>query len=168
MCQCMISKMTSTSSTFPKFSSALVLLVHVGAFNLMQNDENSWKLIDSWWNHADVCVLSIYLDSSWLFSAHLHSHFDYLWNFSINPVCYSRRSAAGSARTKVTRCHMVFLFLLLLLLWFLVKYFRSKTSKNTVFCAIFVLVKEKTLVFTTFWQRQGRKSSKNIAIYSVF
>ena len=29
--------------------------------------------------------------------------------------CYSRRSAAGSARTKVTRCHM-FLFLLLLLL----------------------------------------------------
>ena len=42
------------------------------------------------------------------------------------------------------------------------------SSKNTVFCAIFVLVKEKTLVFTTFWQRQGRKSSKNIAIYSVF
>ena len=86
---------------------------------------------------------------------------------------YSRRSAAGSARTKLTRWHMFFLFLLLLLLlllllWFLVKYFRSKTSKNAVFCAMFVLVKEKTLVFTTVLQRQGRTSSKNMAIYSVF
>ena len=57
---------------------------------------------------------------------------------------------------------------LLLLLLFLVKYVRSKTSKNTVFCAIVVLVKEKTLVFTTFWQRQGRKLSKNIATYRFF
>ena len=45
--------------------------------------------------------------------------------------------------------------------WFLVKYFGSKTSKNTVFCTFFVLVKEKTLVFTTFWRRQGRKYQKH-------
>ena len=45
---------------------------------------------------------------------------------------------------------------------------RPKTSKNTLFCGIFVFVKEKTLVFTTVLQRQGRKSSKNIAIYTVF
>ena len=63
---------------------------------------------------------------------------------------------------------LFFLLLLLLLWWFLVKYFRSKTSKNSVFCVIFVLVKEKTLVFTTVLQRQGQKSSKNIAKHSVF
>ena len=89
---------------------------------------------------------------------------------------YSRRAAAGSARTKVTRCHMFLLFffllLLLLLLLLQVKYFKSKTSKNTVFSDMFMplelYIDEKTLVFTTFVQHQGRKSSKNTAIYTVF
>ena len=89
---------------------------------------------------------------------------------------YIHAAPRQGAHAKLTRCHMFFLFLFLFLLllllwwwwWFLVKYFRSKTSKNTVFCAILLIAKEKTLVSTTFWQRQGRTSSKNIAIYSVF
>ena len=44
---------------------------------------------------------------------------------------------------------------------------QPKTSKNTVFSTIFMPLEEKTLVFTTFLQRQGRKSSKNTAIYTV-
>ena len=57
-----------------------------------------------------------------------------------NIYIYSRRAAAGSARTKVTRCHMflLFFFLLLLLLLLQVKYFKSKTSKNTVFSDMFM------------------------------
>ena len=48
-------------------------------------------------------------------------------------------------------------------------YFRPKTSKkNTVFSTMFMPLEEKPLVFTTFLKRQGRKSSKNIAIYIVF
>ena len=79
-------------------------------------------------------------------------HFS-LWSL----ICwYSRRSAAGSARTKVTRCHMFFFFffllLLLLLLLFPVKYFRPKTPKHTVFSNIFMPVEEKTLVLTLFLQ----------------
>ena len=62
-------------------------------------------------------------------------------------IHYSRRSAAGSARTKVTRCHMFFFFLLLLLLLFQVKYFRSKTSKNIVFSAICYAFRRKNFVF---------------------
>ena len=40
-------------------------------------------------------------------------------------------------------------------------------KKNTVFSTMFMPLEEKTLVFTTFLQRQGRKSSKNTAIYTV-
>ena len=82
-----------------------------------------------------------------------------------NHRTYSRRSAAGSARTKLTRCHMLFfLLLLLLLLWFLVKYFRLKTSKDTVFCTIFVLVKEKTPRFGSVKDENRPKTS----LFTVF
>ena len=61
------------------------------------------------------------------------------WTIYIYIYIYSRRAAAGSARTKVTRCHMFLLFFFLLLLLLLqVKYFKSKTSKNTVFSDMFM------------------------------
>ena len=77
---------------------------------------------------------------------------------------YSRRSAAGSARTKVRRCQMfkwVRLLLLLLLLLLLslslpVRYFTPQSSKNRVFSAIIVPLEEKMLVLTMFLQHQGQ------------
>ena len=44
----------------------------------------------------------------------------------------------------------------------------QKHQKSTVFSNMFMPLEEKTLVFALFLQRQGRKSSKNIAIYTVF
>ena len=75
-----------------------------------------------------------------LVSLHLHLH-----------ITYSRRSAAGSARTKVTRCHKR-------------KcrcrsrsnIFTPNSSKNLVFSTIFVPLEETMLVFTMFLQHQGQ------------
>ena len=59
---------------------------------------------------------------------------------------------------------LLLLLLLLLLLWFLVKYFRLKTSKDTVFCTIFVLVKEKTPRFGSVKDENRPKTS----LFTVF
>ena len=92
---------------------------------------------------------------------------------------YSRRSAS----TKLTRCHMFFLFLLL---FFLVKYFRLKVFNNTVFYAIFVIVKDKnrskislftlffnervenTIFYDIFFFNKGFKYTANTTIFFMF
>ena len=63
---------------------------------------------------------------------------------------------------------MMMMLLLLLLLLFQVKYFRPKTSKNTVFSDIFMSLEEQHTGFYAVFERQGRKSPKNIASCTVF
>ena len=98
---------------------------------------------------------------------------------------YSGRSPAGSARTKVTRCHFFFFFffffcffiffcffflllmmMLMMLLLFQVKYFRPNTSKNTV-RGMFMPLEEKHWFLRCFCSVKGENRPKT-SLFTLF
>ena len=79
---------------------------------------------------------------------------------SVSPSRFLYFSSSVSFSLSFILFFFFFLLLLLLLLLFHAKNVRPTTSEKKVCLAIFFASEEKTLVFTMFLQRQGRKSSK--------